>query len=378
MSAPPGPAPLPLARAVLAHFGLEEATLTPIRAGLINTTLRVDSARGAFVLQRLHPIFRPELHHDIEAITAELAAAGLPTPRLVRTHAGALWVEIEEPPEGPAPGGAAPVASDRAGAPAPLGCWRLQTALPGETIQRVERPAQAEAAGALLGRFHRSLARCAHAFRFTRQAHGLPRHRAALAEAVAAHPRHRLAAELAPLAEALLAWTDGRPGFDDLPRRVTHGDPKISNVLFWPGDQAYALIDLDTLGRLDLPTELGDALRSWCNPAGEDGAAPALDLPRFEAALTGYARETAGFVTAEERDRLVEGAAVIAAELACRFAADALNESYFGWDAARFPGRGEHNLHRARGQWALACSVEGQRAAAEAAVARAFAAAPIG
>ena len=43
----------------------------------------------------------------------------------------------------------------------------------------------------------------------------------------------------------------------------------------------------------------------------------------------------------------------ISLELAARFAADALFESYFGWDPARFPGRGEHNLVRARGQWSM-------------------------
>jgi hypothetical protein len=43
----------------------------------------------------------------------------------------------------------------------------------------------------------------------------------------------------------------------------------------------------------------------------------------------------------------------VSLELAAPFAEDALRESYFGWDATRFPGRGEHNLHRARGQWSL-------------------------
>jgi hypothetical protein len=30
-----------------------------------------------------------------------------------------------------------------------------------------------------------------------------------------------------------------------------------------------------------------------------------------------------------------------------------LVETYFRFDAARFPARGEHNLLRARGQWSL-------------------------
>ncbi|MBL8945157.1 MAG: hypothetical protein JNK45_18470, partial [Myxococcales bacterium] len=49
-------------------------------------------------------------------------------------------------------------------------------------------------------------------------------------------------------------------------------------------------------------------------------------------------------------------------ELAARFAADALRERYFGWDASRFPARGEHNLVRAKGQWSLHAQVLATRA----------------
>ena len=48
-----------------------------------------------------------------------------------------------------------------------------------------------------------------------------------------------------------------------------------------------------------------------------------------------------------------------------RFAADALNESYFGWDKARFARAGDHNLLRARGQASLADAVSTARADAE-------------
>ena len=44
----------------------------------------------------------------------------------------------------------------------------------------------------------------------------------------------------------------------------------------------------------------------------------------------------------------------VSLELASRFAADAILDSYFGWDATRFPSRRAHNLVRARGQFSLA------------------------
>ena len=42
-----------------------------------------------------------------------------------------------------------------------------------------------------------------------------------------------------------------------------------------------------------------------------------------------------------ERRALLGGVEWIRPELTTRFVADALCESYFGWDARRFPGRGE-------------------------------------
>jgi hypothetical protein len=48
-------------------------------------------------------------------------------------------------------------------------------------------------------------------------------------------------------------------------------------------------------------------------------------------------------------------------ELAARFAVDAFDGSYFGWDPSRFPSRRAHNLVRARGQLALGLSVRAQR-----------------
>ena len=117
-------------------------------------------------------------------------------------------------------------------------------------------------------------------------------------------------------------------------------------------ETAVGLIDLDTVAPMPLHLELGDAWRSWCNPKGEDETEAQFDLDVFEASVHGYA-EAGPTLEAEERDALVFGVEVISLELAARFLADALNESYFGWNAERFATAGEHNLARARGQWSL-------------------------
>ena len=120
--------------------------------------------------------------------------------------------------------------------------------------------------------------------------------------------------------------------------------------------------------------EMGDALRSWCNRSGEDTAQAQIDGEIFQAAVTGYfgALRGTGFPSQAEAESWTEGLAYICLELTCRFLADALNESYFGFDAARFPARGEHNLLRARGQWSLYRDVRRRQAELEAAVRRSF------
>jgi aminoglycoside phosphotransferase (APT) family kinase protein len=208
-------------------------------------------------------------------------------------------------------------------------------------------------AGACVGRFHTALRDLDHTFRFSRPgAHDTSAHFDGLRMALVTHRGHRLYRGVQRLADELFDAWEAWAGPTDLPRRIVHGDLKISNLRF-EDERAAALIDLDTLAWGTLDIELGDALRSWCNPAGEDIGDATFQLPLFEAAMRGYA--TAGDWTVEERTAIGPGLHRICLELAARFARDALEESYFGFDHTR--GHGEHNLLRARGQATLATSV---------------------
>jgi hypothetical protein len=128
------------------------------------------------------------------------------------------------------------------------------------------------------------------------------------------------------------------------------------------------LIDLDVVGPLSLAYEMGDAWRSWCNRAGEDEPQAVLDLDVFRASLDGYRQGLGRALGAGERAGLLLGVEWVSLGLAARFAADALREDYFGWDARRFAGRGEHNLVRAHGQWSLHQLLAASRAQREAAL----------
>jgi Ser/Thr protein kinase RdoA (MazF antagonist) len=317
---------------VPAAWGLDPTTVRPLGTGLINRTYLACTPEGTpRVLQQLNPMFRPEVNEDIEAVTAHLEARGLLTPRLLRTRAGRLCL------------------------PAEGGSWRVMTFIPGRVLDAVEVAAEAAGAGYLLARFHRALDDLDYRFRHRRPpVHEPARHLAALAEALATHSAHRLHAPARILADEIFAAARALPPLPETPLRVVHGDPKISNLVFAKdGPEALCLLDLDTLGPMRLPFELGDALRSWCSVSSEDEPAGQFCALRFAAAVEGYAEAAAGWWTADERRAILPATATIQVELAARFCADSLNESYFGWNADRFPGRGEHNMARARGQLAL-------------------------
>ena len=300
-----------------------------------------------YVLQRLHPVFAPEVNDNIDLVTAALAARGARTPRVVRTRDGNTFLRLDD------------------------AVWRLLTFIDGHSVDALSNPGQACQAGDLLARFHATLADWPDELPHVRAPVHVPaRHFDALQAALATHSSHRLHGEVSRLAEALFARAAALPPWPEAPRRLVHGDPKISNLLFDKAGVGLCLVDLDTLARGPLVPELGDAFRSWCNPGPEDAPTASFSLPLFEAALEGYAHHARHFLTHDERQALVAGIETLYLELTARFAADALAESYFGWDAARFATRGEHNLVRARNQWHAAADLARQQSAAETAVSR--------
>jgi Ser/Thr protein kinase RdoA (MazF antagonist) len=319
--------------------GIVGLPCTPVEgAGLINLTWAVgDPPR--YALQRVNAIFPPATHERVACVTDHLATRGWTTPRLLKAPGGDLVI--------PGPEGTA---------------WRLLTWVEGTTFERVPGPVHARKAAALVARFHAALADVPCDLTPLRpQAHDTALHMARLGEAMDACGGHRLAGSIRRVGEGILASWDrfqDRVDWPDLASRPAHGDLKISNVRFDPaGEEAVCLIDLDTLGRLPLPVELGDALRSWCNRGGEDAASAVFDEETFVAASQGYLSAAAG-LEPEEFAALPAGVLRIALELAARFCTDAYHECYFGWDPARAPGRSEHALLRACGQAALAAQVE--------------------
>jgi Ser/Thr protein kinase RdoA (MazF antagonist) len=329
---PPVTVLLPPDPCIAAAWDLRPDTIRPLGSGLINRTFLAAGHDGEWrVLQQLNPIFPGRVNEDIEAVTAHLAARGILTPRLVRTRDDQLWLP------------------DRDGA------WRVLTRIEGRVLDAISSAAQASEAGRLLATFHRALDGLDHEFRHVRPpVHEPARHLGDLASAVENGRDHRLYAVAAALADEIFSAAAHLPPLPPTPARVVHGDPKISNLVFaLDADRALCMLDLDTLGTMALPFELGDALRSWCNVASEDDPRGSFSADWFAAAVRGYGGAAGDWLRTEEAASVVTATATIQVELAARFCADILNERYFGWNPAAFPGRAEHNVARARGQLAV-------------------------
>jgi len=132
----------------------------------------------------------------------------------------------------------------------------------------------------------------------------------------------------------------------ELTLRPTHGDPKVGNIMI-DDDTAKgtSMIDLDTVQPGLIHYDVGDCMRSGCNPAGEDAADlndVVFDTDLFASIYGGYLAHARSFLTDNDRKYLFDAIRLIPLELAIRFFADYIaGDVYF---KVRYPG---HNLRRA-------------------------------
>lgn len=144
-----------------------------------------------------------------------------------------------------------------------------------------------------------------------------------------------------------------------LPLRLMHGDPKINNVMFDTATQkAVSVIDLDTVKPGLIHYDIGDCLRSGCNPVGEettDWDSVYFDTELCQGILQGYLAVAQEFLTENDYTYIYDAIRLIALELGLRFFADYLaGNVYF---KVKHP---EHNLARAIVQFKLTESIESQ------------------
>ncbi len=337
--------------------------------GLINETFRVAAGSTGYVLQRLNgDVFpHPErIMANLRALCDHAARnpdSGVRIPLLMRTRDGEDFLRDLD--------------SEAGGAES---IWRLTELIPDALdLPRVETPRQARETGGVLGRFHRlvatlppeRLAVTLPGFHHTPsylggleaalQAAGPGSQTDEARDCIAVATRH---AALARVLEA--AREQGR-----IALRVTHGDPKIDNILFARADgRALALIDLDTVQPGLIQHDIGDCLRSGCNRGGESqngDDSVRFDLEICRGILAGYADATRGLLDDEDIALLYDAVRLLPFELGVRFLTDHLEgDRYF-----RVRAHGE-NLRKARVQFALVADIERNEGAIRAIIADCF------
>lgn len=337
---------------VLDAYGIELDSAKPAASGLINRTWIVETASAErLVIQCLHTQIPAQVNDSIRVVTGRLRDQDVCTPLLVETCSGDTYAAVGDK------------------------IWRVLTYVPGISFDVVPDVGRAREAGGILARFHGAFINWTDM-----QAppvstvHNLPRHLGVLRTALANGSEHDQYPWITELAEEILSFAQSLPQIIPNTPRIVHGDPKISNILFEETGGAVCLVDLDTVGFMDLVWELGDAFRSWCNPHGEDTEDTTFSLDLLHHALSGYAAYGPRFITQQEVAGTVSATLTIYTELAARFCADALSEGYFAWDPERFSSRAEHNLVRATGQLNAAKDLAKKRIEAERIAAQIFAA----
>ncbi len=134
-------------------------------------------------------------------------------------------------------------------------------------------------------------------------------------------------------------------------KRVTHHDTKISNVLFSKDNKGICVIDLDTVMPGYFISDMGDMMRTYLSPAGEEETEYekiAVREEYFDAIVQGYLSEMQDELSNEEKKYFIYAGKFMIYMQALRFITDYLqNDIYYG---ANYE---QHNLNRAINQLTL-------------------------
>ena len=326
--------------------------------GHINTTYRAcyrteDGAEERYILQRINEyVFKDPVMvmKNVEKVTRHISWKVL---RRRKNAAGQTLTLY------PARGGRSYIMLPEEG-----GMWRCYNNIEGtHTYDVVENTRQAYQAGFAFGSFQdlisdmnpEDLRESIPDF------HNTPKRYDALMASVQADVMGRVAQctqELEQLREwsPMLSRLVDMQNSGELPTRITHNDTKINNVMLDEDtDAAVCVIDLDTVMPGLSLYDFGDMVRTATCTASEDEedlSKVVMQMPFFESLAEGYLDAAHGFLTKNEIEQLAFSGWLITTEIGIRFLTDYLDgDKYFRVE------KPEHNLIRARNQFALARSI---------------------
>jgi Ser/Thr protein kinase RdoA (MazF antagonist) len=357
------------ARAVARQFSQSSqiVDIHPYGHGNVHDTFLVTVDRASephFILQRLNTrVFcRPELlMGNLRTVTGHLARQSAPDP-----EGGRRW----EAPRALAARDGRHYFIDAKGS-----FWRALSFIErARSFDLIENLGHAREVGYALGRFHRLLSDLDPTLLADTLPgfHETPGYLAHFDQVLAGQSQARRPGRQPPEVNYALRFIQEHRDFipvleearaqGRLRSRPIHGDPKVNNVMLdIETCQAVALVDLDTVKPGLVHYDLGDCLRSGCNPLGEETGhweAVRFDPDLCRAILRGYLSQAGDFLTAADYAYLYESMRLIAFELGLRFFTDYLaGNVYFKAEHQ------EHNLARALVQFKLTESIETQKTA---------------
>ena len=144
-----------------------------------------------------------------------------------------------------------------------------------------------------------------------------------------------------------------------LPVRVTHNDAKLNNVLLnAQTGKGVCVIDLDTVMPGLVMYDFGDMARSFASPVAEDDndySKVQFRKEIFESLTRGYLSVLSDILSTTEKENLLLGAKYMTLIMGLRFLTD-----YIEGDVYYKTNYDDHNLVRAKNQFALLKSIEDQ------------------
>ena len=145
-----------------------------------------------------------------------------------------------------------------------------------------------------------------------------------------------------------------------LPKRITHCDTKVNNMLFDENGKVLCVIDLDTTMPGYVLSDFGDFIRTAGNTGAEDDANldnVNLNMDIFKSFAKGYIESAKSFLLPVEVENLPYGAKLLTYMQTVRFLTDYLDgDCYY---KIKFP---EHNWQRSLAQFKLLQSIEAHEA----------------
>lgn len=307
---------------ILTAFGLSEGSiLTKMRGGKVNNTWLVEQQSQRFVLQRVHPDFRPGMIEDSAYVLTQLREDCWDVPTLHPTTSGQFSYSQD-------------------------GLWRLSTFIESDGHLPVLSSELLYDCGVLLARLHQSLGNISRNI-----PPPIPHYRD-----TAFHINYlekvlpSLHGDARNLAQRIIeAFKDQDAGSFPATPQLIHGDPKLNNMLF-RGSKPYTYIDWDTVMTASPLVDLGDFARSLTKEHSE------IDIkPSVASFCRGYF--DTNHLQFEYYEDLFSSAVsagrVIALENAARYLYDIVDQSFWKWDETKYSSQEQAMLDQALKSWQI-------------------------